>query len=334
MVKINENLVTQVVNRQYYDRNVLAETIERNMKSILLESGGISKEVVKECERIRNVIQKELSYAKPKSIENGVVQYKVNFDDTIFNEKYHFSISNINYRFYEIWRRLHQKYETDKSAYIDKEKKIILKNTVSIENDIVVSTFENSLQHELQHYFDVEKSGYTWATNDLYKLSFKLINTNKTVFNNDEELTELVNMIGYMFYISFQGEQQGFANGLYAFLNYNNVAKNSRTVNDYCRRDQSFRLLEILRALNNYLSEVLHTSKLEDAINYINTEYNQNFTVNKLHTMCQRVERDFCKKLNRAKGEYLSPNDIYESVLPKLNEYIPFIIKNNKIVCD
>lgn len=41
MVKINENLVTQAVNRQYYDRNVLAETIERNMKSILLESGGI-----------------------------------------------------------------------------------------------------------------------------------------------------------------------------------------------------------------------------------------------------------------------------------------------------
>lgn len=334
MIKLKENIIDRVINRQYKSRNILVDSIEYNLNNILIESGGISKEVVKETDRIKKLISKHLSQVNGRSLNNGIAQCKVSFDDTVFNDTYHFNVSMINYRYYELWRDYHKQYKAKTDAYIDRDKKILSINIFAIEGEIVVQSFENSLHHELQHYFDVEKSGYTWATDDLYKLSLKLINTKKSEVNNNEETEEIVNFIGYLFYISFQGEQQGFANGLYSYLKYSKVPKNSRSVDNFARHDQSFRLLEILRALKNLFLGIIKSEYLNDALEYINQHTNKNFTIDKLCKMCDKVERDFSKKINRAKGEYISPNGVYEIKIPKPNEYRPFIVKNNKIICD
>lgn len=327
MKNINKQIINNLITENYKSKEIFDKSICFYMNDVLIESGGISSEVVKETNRLINSVLKELPNAKQYSLDNGIAQYKFSFYDKLFNEDFKLSVSIINYRYEEIWLRKKHKYTPNNRASISKEKKLIILNIDAIGMELQPQTFENSLQHEIQHYYDVNKSEYSWANDNTYKMAQELINTQNNITINDEALRERLYMLGMMFYLSFKQEQSGFANGLYAFLKHCGYKLNRNNIDRLSHSDESFSAIRLLQILSDVLSGMINDDKIIHAINYINKTYNKNYTLQILSKKCDKILRDFVKRVNRAKSEALYPNDIYECYIPKINDYLPLNFK-------
>ena len=178
--------------------------------------------------------------------------------------------------------------------------------------ELQTQTFQNSLQHEIQHYYDVDKSNYSWANDNTYKMAQELIAIENNKSIKDNALKERLYMLGVMFYLSFRQEQSG--------LTRKNIDKLSKS-------DESFSVIRLLRILSDVLSGLINDNKIHQAIEYINDKYQKSYTIELISKKCDKVMRDLVKRLNRAKAEALYPNDIYESKIPKMNEYMPLNFK-------
>ena len=326
-MKFNKEIINNLINENYKTNIIFEEEIQFYMDCILNESGGISPVVVKETNRLINNVSNNLTYSTYKSLNNGIGQYKVIFEDTLFNKKFKISVSVINYRYEEIWLREKNKYTPNIRASISKENSLITLNIDAIGMELQTQTFQNSLQHEIQHYYDVDKSNYSWANDNTYKMAQELIaiESNKSI--KDNALKERLYMLGMMFYLSFKQEQSGYANGLYAFLKHCGYTLTRKNIDKLSKSDESFSAIRLLRILSDVLCGVINDTTIHQAIEYINKKYQKNYTIEIISKKCDKVMRDLVKRLNRAKAEALYPNDIYESKIPKMNEYIPLNFK-------
>lgn len=318
MKNFDYKMLNDFSKRWKIDSYELFETIEHNLKYSLIESGGISREVVWEVKRLKKVILDKLKNATHRIIGNGIGQEKVSFDENVFGTKYHFNISLINYRTRELWANEENKYRSQTGAEIDVNKHLLYLNIESINGQILSETFDNSLQHELQHYYDINKSEYSWATEDTYSLALKLMDGEYDNIIEDDDIKNILYMIGVLLYASFKGEQSGYTNGLYASLKQKNVPKTRVDVDNASRNDDTYKILLYIRLLSSILNREDISDKVTKAIDYVNNHTTKKYTKEKLSNMCLKVEHEFYKRVNRAKGEYISPNGVYEIVLPKI----------------
>ena len=320
---VRTDIIEHMSNKIYASDSILTDSIIRDVDHSLCESLGISREVEKESQRIKDIILAKWKNVEPYTPENGIGVYKFGFHDTLFSEDYYFSISLVNYRFYEIWKERHKKYMPKVRAGIDKDKHIMVINIDAIDMDITTQTFESSIQHEIQHYFETEMSSYTWATNDVYKLAKELLN----------DQNEYVYLIGVILYMSFKQEQEGYANGLYAFLKNCGQKVTRKNIDELSEAEESFSMLRLLKMSKNYLLGIpAKSQEMIDAIDTVNLSYGTKYTAENLYDMANKIYKDFIRRLNRVKSLILFPNEMYEANIKRLLCAAPFLVKNGKII--
>ena len=116
---------------------------------------------------------------------------------------------------------------SDKYAYngktkynsVDNTYNIIIKS-ISINGHLKKDSFEDTIQHELEHVFQMYMSNKNalFKNKDLYE---------KIVFyiNNDESIDDFSKKVAYSLYICFNPEQDAIINGLDASLEYGYIDK-------------------------------------------------------------------------------------------------------------
>lgn len=90
----------------------------------------------------------------------------------------------------------------------------------SISGHIDINTYADTIQHEVEHYFQENKIGYSFSKTTWYNIAVKCKQRPKN---------SLTYMIGDMIYITLKCEEEAFTNGLYAALIYNYKHENRPT---------------------------------------------------------------------------------------------------------
>lgn len=200
--------------------------------------------------------------------------------------------------------------------------------TDSIMRDVDHSLCESlgisrEVEKESQRNFETEMSSYTWATNDVYKLAKKLLN----------DKNEYVYLIGVILYMSFKQEQEGYANGLYAFLKNCGQKVTRKNIDELSEAEESFSMLRLLKMSKNYLLGIpAKSQEMIDAIDVVNLSYGTKYTAENLYGMANNIYKDFMRRLNRVKSLILFPKEMYEANIKRLLDAAPFLVKNGKII--
>lgn len=324
MATVNKTVLRNLISETYRSEALLEDDLDKFSNYVLMESGGVSKFVIKEANRLVDVIKGYFTKADKKVIDDGVAQCKISFSNTLFDKQFKFLVSIIDYRDLSVWKAKSLKFLPKSRAQIETEANIVKLVIDSIEGEIRPQTFENSLQHEIQHYYDVDKSAYSWADDSQYKMSIELMQNKE----KDSFVRDILYSFGMMFYLSFRQEQSGFANGLYAFLKHCGKPLTRENIDKLSHSDESFSVIKLLSALCDSLMMDINKEKFSEAIDYINEHYGKQYSLEKLQRMCEKVLRDFVKRLNRAKAEALAPNIQYHPIIKKFS-YSPLNYKTN-----
>lgn len=211
----------------------LSESKMKEMVSnIINEMLSVSDDVVSETESIVSDILDRLPNFKNKwtTVSNGHQCLNCQMHISIFGETYllNLEVHSFRYGFYD-----------NSMAYgasVSFDNKIFNLTSCLIDGEMIEETFSDSIQHEVEHIFQRIKKGKT------------LLSSNKSTFydicvNNlsSMDCDGFIADLAYIGYLSFECEQDAFANELYSYL------KNG---GDYGGSPMEDMLVKLLRAIN------------------------------------------------------------------------------------
>jgi hypothetical protein len=180
---------------------------------IITEELGINDKVAEVSLDIMKEISKDISM-QPKqyftnipgaSFKDGLITYQA------FGKKITVKYRYINYRdksYFDKYDANIRQMPNDFN-YATKTLRLTIK---SISGNIDIYTFADTIQHELEHYFQETKINHSLADSNWYKIALKCKNRPRQ---------SLTYMLGDIMYITTKCEEEAFTNGLYAALVYN-----------------------------------------------------------------------------------------------------------------
>lgn len=197
-----------------YIENSLDEVVRR-----LNENMGINDKVADKAYEISKEIRKCINK------NDGTLQYVRGYDDG--SERYWFHIKkeyifdetnktdgldiNVSVFYYpdrQTYRDHYHSHEKETSVSTNWNEFNLVVDVIG--KYIVTDSLEDAVQHELEHHFQNLKIGHDYNVSDDYQMLMRFKHDNNKVISE----------IGDVLYLAYKFEQEGFANGLYAFLRH------------------------------------------------------------------------------------------------------------------
>ena len=262
----------------------LSEAKIREMVSnIINEMLSVSDDVVRETESVVSDILDRLPNFKNDwtTVSNGHQCLKCQMHISIFGETYQLSLElhSFRYGFYDN--------SIAYGASVSFDDKVFNLTSCLIDGEIIEETFSDSIQHEVEHLFQRIKKGKS------------LLSSNKSTFydicvNNlsSVDCDGFVSDLAYIGYMSFECEQDAFANELYSYL------KNS---GNYSGSPMEDMLSKLIKAVNR-IETSENNSDLRQALK-IFAPRDANWFINKGHRAHQRILKKFQNVIKRLKFE-------------------------------
>ena len=167
----------------------------------------------------------------------------------------------------------------------------------AISGQIVDTTFSDTVQHEVEHYFQDTKSGKTFEDNNFYKAARFV----KEYFGKNDETAK---RIGNIMYFTRKCENEAYVNGLYALLvnNYKEIGKPTSVV---IEESPVYQGLLQLRRDKEWLMQHKDSPKVTALLNVINNKdpnlgMGLNLTVNELIKYAEYSDREIVKRIGKA----------------------------------
>ena len=174
----------------------------------LLESMGISDEVSFNADRIISWIRKTVNQLPTiRKTSNGTVVKGAAFKRYVYNTEVDVRLTYVDYPSKEVYEN--EYLELGNLETMEKASKQFLNIKVeAIAGTIIEDSVSDSVQHELEHFYQELKIGKDFSDRSYYRriLDFKRS-------NDPVERT-----IGDLMYLCYKPEQEAYANGLYAYL--------------------------------------------------------------------------------------------------------------------
>lgn len=285
----NEPLRIQLSESKFIDE------FKNDCINILNEEQHINDNVVKERNKICNLILNDIKNVELKKTKINVVTEKHNtlkvkiFDDTYFVRYgcYFFKNENDCIKYLS---------EFNPIAYILKEKKVLTIVFINVEGYIDERYFYDAIQHELTHLYQMTLSNTNLVGNrNLYDIARQNIGSDaNNGFNH---------ALATIIYLSFEAEQDAFINGLNGFLeNYPIRNKNDAFYvydNSECGRYLK-NLLYYMNALKEYKGNDLLIQAMKEVGNKYEDWYYKTAekAYKRLHHLAMNVLYHFLEKNN------------------------------------
>lgn len=211
----------------------LSESKMKEMVSnIINEMLSVSDDVVSETESIVSDILDRLPNFKNEwtTVSNGHQCLNCQMHIPIFGETYllNFEVHSFRYGFYDN--------SIAYGASVSFDSKIFNLTSCLIDGEMIEETFSDSIQHEVEHIFQRIKKGKTLLASNKSTFYDICVN-NLSSMDYDGFIADLA----YIGYLSFECEQDAFANELYSYL------KNG---GDYGGSPMEDMLVKLLKAIN------------------------------------------------------------------------------------
>lgn len=275
---------------KFYNDKDISETIVRVSK-LLKEEYSISDRVKTEALALKNVILKgirdagnyaiticenpliTLRHGKIKTIimgNKGIIHFQCyNFQDANAYNKYKNKVPH----------RIKNQY-----AY----KSNVLDISIdAINGKIIPQTFVDSIQHEMEHAYQENEIGVSYADKGLYTIARDF---------RDPKNTEEKQNIGEFLYITYQAEQDAYVNGLYALLVHNYQTAKSLTSVVF-RNSDVFGVIERIIELKKYFKENGSNPNLKSAVQDLRRVSHIGYS--RLLTMADETVNRLCAKIAR-----------------------------------
>lgn len=268
----------EYINEIDIDENtpiITEEKLDSTIRMFITESQSISEEVLDVMYYLMRVINQEIKLNKK---DTPIIQNS--FKAPIFGKAY-----TINWTLYDYYKT--PKEDINVGAYVDFKKRILNIGIIKVGDEIDKSLLADSLQHELEHIFQLTKKRTDNFFNDkdsqLYNKALSLINEK--------------NEVGRAIYLMFNTEQDAYANGLYAAL----INKpEDVSIYDIRNRSDAYRQIRFLRRFNSRIHEenILKDKEIIRGLSEVNR------SIDWLRTNINKAIRRFARKIGNVESRY------------------------------
>ena len=257
--------------------------IKEMVSNVINEMLSVSDDVVSETESVVSDILDRLPNFKKDwtTLSNGHQHLNCQMPVSIFGETYQLNLElhSFRYGFYDN--------SIAYGASVDQESKIFNLTSCLIDGEMIEETFSDSIQHEVEHIFQRIKKGKALLSSN--KSTFYDICVNNLSTTGCDGFIADLAYIGYM---SFECEQDAFANELYSYL------KNGGNYNGSPMEDM---LSKLIKAVNR-IETSGNDGDLRQALK-IFAPRDANWFINKGHRAYQRALKKFQNVIKRLKVE-------------------------------
>lgn len=248
---------------------ITEEQFNKNIKKLLNEKLHVSDEVIETKNMIANLIKQNVNLTDNNKITeiNGI---RCLNDTVIINHIFNSNFSlTINYHIYLIKNNGNET-ETMKKlnliSSIDCTTNILTLNSVLFNIDgFDVRTFDDALQHELEHYYQFIKKGGTALIKN--RNLYDLAKDNLQSQDNDGFNQILAQII----YLSFKQEHDGYLNGAYATVMWTKP-QSKKEVDYYIQQTEIFQVLQMLSYNKQILIDNENNENLLNALRVFNNK--------------------------------------------------------------
>lgn len=189
-------------------KDLLFEKIINDINNIIVENLSISNELSKSAYKVIDEIKKDIQTERHQLVNIKGVTYKNN---TIgINIKAIQQVVKITYYYYNFMTEILKRRgigRIQQRNYIDENS--IAVTIISVAGNIDTNTLHDSIYHELEHMYQLQKRGKSFINNeeDIYYYAYNLMHSLPR------------NSLGYMIaaclYLSETFEQDAYVNGMY-----------------------------------------------------------------------------------------------------------------------
>jgi len=313
------------------EKNVIKinENVHNEIISLKEEKGVNLDEVVVETNRVRDMVLGELMRV-PKTLNNemNVPERHVEFTDTLFGDLIKFNVA-MYYFTTQTYRQNIKKYLSLKKNALNKKTGTFFLTLTVIDDELITHEYVNSIQHEVHHYFETNKSGSTFNDKSLYDYSIDLMNGKD--MNSSEEMN-FKKLFGMMFYLSFKEEREGFANGLYAYLMDFKDYLAWENIDGYIKKEESYIYLKNIQ----YLKQIMDNNRfsmqekiwINDILKDTKKGWNAivkvtNYTLKDYQRRLENIKKLVTKQLHLNEGLYTTQysEDYIDRILELTEKY-------------
>lgn len=194
----------------------------------------------------------------------------------------------INYRD-ETYKKRYSNLIPNKKKNAFTRSNLVLSLTVeAVSGYIDIYTYADTIQHEIQHFFQEDKIGYSFGSTTWYKIATKC---------KQRPSGSLTYMIGDIIYLSLQCEEEAFTNGLYASLVYNYKHKNKPTI-EVLDNSPIYNALLKMRKEVDILLQNKEDETLRKTLSTIKKITNGT-TFNGIINMAKRAEKEIIRRIGK-----------------------------------
>lgn len=195
---------------------ILEEKINNIFLLFLNEEKCINNDVEDKTKEIINVLKQYISNKEYEiiSYNNGIKKVKFSFKINFKEQNIGFNVIHYNFDDIHVFNREKNNLDLSsaKSIFFGKNVWYINLTSYSISGGLKVSDVQDSIQHELNHIFQAaigSKALLNFNNDFLYNIALKHLQNENEIYKK----------IAWLLYYAYDFEQDGFVNGLYAYLN-------------------------------------------------------------------------------------------------------------------
>jgi len=227
--------------------------LTEEIKKIIEEELSINDDVARFSNEFYNEIISKLNNAEIIEKNNLLIKKKISIVSYIDKIKVVSSVIYRNFLSKDFKEKYNLSYITDGgSIFINKGLAMMFINIYAINGTVDKPKSMETIQHEVEHIFQQEKMGHEFGdSNGLYE---KIKTDLESKSENKQKLAKLL-------YLCIKSEQEGFSNGLYAYMMdkqepYNDdLLTSSETWNLYLTAKENFNELKINDGLKEVFTE-------------------------------------------------------------------------------
>lgn len=256
---------------------------ENQLKQLIKEELGISEEVANMAISVYEQIENKIKEKEDIETNDYFSKWSSSLNFNFFNCKVNCSITYYNYfskdyyQFSKITSTGWSVYVTDKLFFMG----IIIP---MVSGNIVKDEVIDIIQHELTHIYEQKMMGKPYSKNSIYSL------LKANMSSNDEIVNKTANLI----YGCIKSEQDGFVNGLYAYLMSQPELFSMETL----KKSTCWKLYEKMISIYNELldNQQFHNELKKYKFNLNKIDKLINNFINKIGKVIIKVQEDKYKK--------------------------------------
>lgn len=191
------------------DNGIVSKALMEAIDKLMNEEMGIATDVAKKVREVKLLIKSNIKNSSRNKVDDGVWRYEGSIKCEIFGYEYTINYNIINYKDYDVYAEHSEYFVPDGSSSFSG--RFIKLYVLSISGEFQENTFGDTLQHEIEHIYQIVKQGKPLLqNNNLYSKALSSMRSNE----NNGWISRLAKII----YYTRNEEHDAFVNGLYAQL--------------------------------------------------------------------------------------------------------------------